>query len=36
MLLRDFTLISPDIKPGELFEAIETAIPTDKITEAID
>lgn len=36
MLLRDFTLVSPDIKPGELFEAIETAIPTDKITEAID
>lgn len=36
MLLQDFTLISPDIKPGELFQAIETAIPADKITEAID
>lgn len=36
MLLRDFTLISPDIKLGEIFLAIETAIQIDKITEAIN
>ena len=36
MQLREMSLISPEIEPGELLQAIETVIPTDKIDQAIE
>ncbi len=33
--LKDFSLLSPNIQSGEIFKAIETAIPTEAIEQAI-
>jgi Insertion element 4 transposase N-terminal len=35
MQLRDFTLISPSIEVGQLFRALETAIPVETIEDTI-
>lgn len=36
MPLREFTLISPQIQPGVLLSAVETAIPSETIDQVID
>ena len=36
MQLREMSLISPEIEPGELFQAIETVIPSERIDQAIE
>ena len=36
MQLREMSLISPEIVPGELLQAIETVIPRERIDQAIE
>ena len=36
MQLREMSLISPEIEPGELLQAIETVIPSERIDQAIE
>lgn len=36
MQLREMSLISPEIDPGELLQAIETVIPSERIDQAIE
>ncbi len=35
MQLSKFTLIPPQIKPGDLFQALETVIPPEAVTQTI-
>jgi hypothetical protein len=36
MPLQEFSVISPNIQPGQIFKAISTALPTDIIERVID
>ena len=36
MSLQQFTLVTPYLLPGQVFEAISTALPSDKIAQAIE
>jgi len=36
MALQQFSLVSPDIQPGQLFQSLATALPAKVIEQALD